>query len=571
MERTRSSPIRKPLLWALSILGVAMACSVWWAWAFGRPWLDRTIRERIETAVKQATVEGYHFEMDSLRAEFMSGDVHIHGIHLTYDSALKDSLRAGVYDYLFAAHAHTIALRGTSIWRAVVWREVRMHSIEVDTPAFHYTIGDRRVALEAPFGRLGQADAEALQLFHVHEVRVRGARARMADLSGHIPMLYAMGLDISANDLRVIRPGDKKRADLDVGAVDIRLDSMSTDIPGGYRLRFGETHLSDRLQRGSIHHITLERIDDLAPAHRTVRLSLDLDSLVFANLDVAGLIGDRALTVRAMVLHEPRLHAELDKDSPEGPARTVMLPPAALLALPFPIQVDSLRVANGSLVYRERSDRTGLWGTMRIADLDASFTGITNRTNNDGAPATLAGDIQCSFMDTAALQARYEARLDEGEEFTFAATLTNLPLSSLDSLTSNLLRLSLVNGRIELLDLVMKADAKKARGTMAMTYADVVTTVASNATHEQRRSMLGSVMDFVLAKELGGGLSDQQRRSVSVDRDPNRSLFTYIWHFTRAGIKRDLKPGATKRIRSLLKKDRNDGRKQRRARTQAGS
>lgn len=562
MQR-RPFRLRRIIFGLLAVVSLATVGTTAWAWFYGGPWLDRTIRERIEGAVRQATVAGYHFQMDSLSAEFMSGDVRMNGIRLTYDSTLTDSLRSGAYDYLFSAQASTIALRGLSIWRAVLKREVHLRAIEVDTPAFHYTIGDRRVALNAPFQRFGRSDASSLPLFAVDEVHVRGARARMHDLSGHLPVLRAMGLDIAASDLRVIRPGDKKRADLDVGAVDIRMDSLSTDIPGGYRLRFGATHLSDRLRRGSVKHIALERVDARAPEIRTTRLKMDVDSLVFLEPDVAGLLGDRALRMRSLAMHGVRFDAELDKELPEGPARAVMLPPAALLAIPFPIRVDSLLVADGTVRYRERSDQTGLWGTLAITDVDATFTGISNEAGSVESAAVLAGAASCLFMDTTLLNLRYEARLDDKEEFTFTATMEDLPVRSLDSLTSNMLRLSLVNGHLDRLHVVMKGDASKARGSMEMNYTDLVTTVASNASHAQRRSMLGSVMDFVLTEERGGGISDQQRRSVSVDRDPNRSLLTYIWHFTRAGIKRDMIPGVTDRVFSLLRKERVDRRKRR--------
>ncbi|MBL7952908.1 MAG: hypothetical protein JNM62_14455 [Flavobacteriales bacterium] len=561
----RPHRVRRIFQGLLTMVVLGIVAVITWAWAYGGPWLDRTIRERIETAVREAAVQGYHFEMDSLNAEFMSGDVRINGIRLTYDSTLNDSLRAGTYDYLFSARASTIALRGLSIWRAVLYREVHLRAIEVDTPAFHYTIGDRRVALNSPFKRLGRSDTKSLRLFTVDALTVRGAKARMHDLSGHLPVLRASGLDIVANDLDVLRPGDKKRADLNVGAVDIRMDSLSTDLPHGYRLRFGDTHLSDHLRRGSVRHLALERIDEKAPSHRITRVSVEVDSLVFQEPDVAGLLGDRALSMRSLGIHGMHLVAERDNYKPEGPARAVMLPPAALLAIPFPIRIDSVHLADGSVTYRERSDETGQWGTLLLNDVNASFKGIFNEIDGN-EPTLLVGDIRCSFMDTAILNARYEARLDEEEEFTFTATMQQLALGSLDSLTSNLLRLSMVSGRLEHMHLMMKGDAESARGSMDMTYADVVTTVASNATNAQRHSMLGAVMDFVMTEERGGGLSDRQRRSVSIDRDPNRSLLTYIWHFTRAGIKRDMIPGATKRVFSLLKKERTDRRKRRRAR-----
>lgn len=556
---------RSLLLALFALIVVVAGVIAGWAWFYGRAWLDHTIRERIESTVRRATVEGYHFELDSLSAEFLSGDVRVIGIRLTYDSTLNDSLRHGVYDYLFSAHASNITLRGLSIWRAILKREVLLNVIEVDTPAFHYTIGDRRVALNDPFKRLS-GDARPLPLLAVASIVVRGARARMNDLSGHLPVLRTSGLDIAANDLRVIRVGDRQRSYLSVGDVDIRMDSLSTDLPGGYRLRFGSTHLSDRTGRGSVQHIVLDQAAEHISEFSTARLTVSVDSLVFLRPDVSGLLGERALTMRSIHVHGMQLAAELDKALPDPPARPVLLPPAALLSLPYPIRIDSLRVIDSAVRYRERSDATGLWGMLTWDQLNATITGILNVPTARTEPSLIIADIACAFMDTAHLQAHYEARLDGSEEFTFTASLHDLPLTSLDSLTSNLLRLSLRSGSVEHMQLVMKGDADNARGSMQLDYADLVTTVAPTATIAQRRSMLGSVMDYVLTEERGGGLSDSQRRNVSIDRNKDRSLFTYIWHFTRAGLKRGLRPGVKDRVRTLLRKDRSERRRTPRSR-----
>ncbi|HRF82677.1 MAG TPA: hypothetical protein PL070_21630, partial [Flavobacteriales bacterium] len=77
----------------------------------------------------------------------------------------------------------------------------------------------------------------------------------------------------------------------------------------------------------------------------------------------------------------------------------------------------------------------------------------------------------------------------------------------------------MVKGSIDHLHLVMNGDNERAKGSMELAYSDLVTTVAANASSTQRRHMLGSIMDHILTPDMGGGLSDHRRRSVSIDRD----------------------------------------------------
>ncbi|HEY0976873.1 MAG TPA: hypothetical protein VGE21_05340, partial [Flavobacteriales bacterium] len=531
---TRPLRLVRTILFAfLGLLLLAGLAFSTWAYRDGQEWLDRTVRERIEAAVAKATVSGYHFRMDTLGTRFRSGDVLIHGIQLDHDSSLNDSLRAGVHEYLFAAQARTIALRGLSIWRAVLLREVHVRSIEVDGPLLQYTIGDHRVALKAPFERLKGSGSNP-PLFSVEVVIVRDARAIMQDLSGRLPVLNASGLDILAEAVNVTHTGNRRRADLHVGEVDLALDSLSANIAGGYRLHFGAVHLSDRMRRGRVRDISLHRTDPGPSKHRTTELGLHVDSIVFDAPDIGGLIADQALRMKALSVHGLDLEATLDKELPEGPLRPVALPPAALLALPFPVRIDSVHLVDNTLRYRERSDATGRWGTITFNALDATFSGIDNTPDRPQDATGIEGRISCLFMDTARLSAHYTAEVEGGQDFTFTATVQQLPFAALDTLTSNLLRLSLSSGTLDRMHLVMKGNERKARGTMDLHYTDLVATISEQATPAQRHSMFGSVMDHVMTADNGGGLSDRQKRSYSVERDQQRSLLTFIWHFTRS-------------------------------------
>lgn len=547
--------IRIALLIGLGLVLMGAAAVAYWWKDNGRAWLDATVRERIESAVAHATESGYHFHMDSLRTDPYSGDVAITGIRLTCDSSLHDSLLHGVYDYLFNAEAGTISLRGLSIWRAVLKREVKVDTIRVDAPLLHYIIGEHRVGLDAPFQRL-QGGGRPLALFAAGAVLVHDARATMEDLSGRLPVLSASGLDITARQMAVLHPPARHHAYVRMGEVDVALDSLSTDLSGGYRLRFGATRLSDARKRGSVQRIVLERTATEPLTERGTELALVVDSLVFGTLDLGSLIADQALRMRSLTVHGAKLTATLDKELPAAAPVPKELPPAALLGLRFPILIDSLLLRDSHVHYHERSDVTGRWAAIRFDRLQAHFTGIHNLHEQREKAPPMQGAIQCVFMDTASLDATYEARLDGSDQFVFTATMGTLPFSHVDTVTTNLLRLSLRSGQVKRMHMEMRGNARRARGYMDMTYTDLVATVAATATPDQRHSMFGSLMDHAMGEEQGGGISDRQKRSFSVERDPDRSMFTYIWHFTRTGLVRGLRPGVMDRVSSLLKKER---------------
>lgn len=528
----------------------------------GRQWLDRTVRERIEGTMHQAVVPGYHFTMDSLMTDLRSGDVHITGIELRFDSSLVDDLRAGTYDYLFAARTRAVTLQGLSIWRAVLLRELRIRSVVVEQPSLQYVVRNKRVRLDAPLKRLPTSSARPVHLFRFEHVEVNGADAVMLDVDGRLPSMRASGLHVQAGPVRISKRGPD-RTDLAMGPVDLRFDSLSTVIDGGYRLHIGPTFLSDHRRHGSITDIRLTPNTAVPPTIRTTVLDIRVDSLLLDAPALADLFADQALRVHKLSVHGMRLDAALDKALPEGPARPVTLPGQALLELPFDVAIDSLVLQRSSITYHESSDATGKWADITFNRLSAAFSGVSNTMDHLRDAPTIDGAIHCTFMDTAALMAQYHVQLDPSQRFHFEATVQHLPFHALNNVTGPLLRLELLGGDLRRMHLTMNGNDRKAHGTMDLDYAGLLTTVARDATNAQRHQLFGSVMDHVMAADSGAGLSDHRKRNYSILRDPDRSMFTYIWHFTREGLQRGLRPGVKERITSLLRKEREERRRRR--------
>ena len=101
---------------------------------------------------------------------------------------------------------------------------------------------------------------------------------------------------------------------------------------------------------------------------------------------------------------------------------------------------------------------------------------------------------------------------------------------------------------------------------MAVDYADVLVQVEPGTPRELRHSMLGSVMDIMLLQEYGGGMSADRERNYTVERDPDRSVFNFVWHATREGLVRNLMPEAKERMRTVLRTDAEKRREDRAAR-----
>ncbi len=542
----------------LLLLGIVVGATAWWLRHGGAAWLDREAEARIHSAIAQASVPGYHITLGSLKADARNGSLVVTDADLDFEPRLLDSLRTGAYRYLFAAKVGRVEMRGLSFWRLLLHGEIRVQAIALEEPEFHYYTGPRRVDLADPFKRLGQKGQGLVSVLVADTLSIQGANASVQDLNKLLPELKVSGLQIGASALRVAAKGRNAGVRLSLEGAELNVDSISTLLPDGSRLHIGAISLSRTGRSGRLTdvRITPEQVDSTS-ADRTQKceMTLALDSILLSGLDVDRSIADEALWVNDIDILGLRMMLELDKTLPEQERTLKSLPTAALDAMPFSIKVDTARLVNGAVLYRERDPRTGRWGEMPFTSMNARFHNITNEAGAIAEDDSLTGDLSFRIFDSAEVKGHYRAALDGSERFKLTASLTGLPLVEVNRATRPLLHMEVEQGMLHRVDLRMEANARRAKGALAMNYTDLIVRVEPGTPSELRHSMMGNMMDIMLSQEYGGGMSADRERNFSIERDPERSIFNYVWHATREGLVRNLVPEAKERMRSVLRQD----------------
>lgn len=571
----RPGRIRRLLLRTLLVLGIGVILGAtvagWWAWHHGEAWLERKVRERIAQLIDEASVPGYTFTMDELLVDTRTGHLSVTEAELDFGLELLDSLRTGQFRYLFAARAGRIELRGLSFWRLVVMSEFRVEAFELLHPEINYLIGSERVDLSDPFTRLEREGGPAISLVQADTFAIRGARARVEDLGGDLPVLGLEGLHVEGRDVHITMGAVRSGVRLQLGDADLAFDSLMAQLPDGDRLTIGRTTLSRTTRQGLVEGLRLIPLpQDTTDAGRPRRPVIDLaiDSIRLSGFDVDHLIAYQSLRIGHLELLDARINVVLDKTLPKGDPVPRPLPTAALRAWKFLVQVDTLSVRRATALYRERDPDTRRWGTVPFDALEGQFTHITNFGPAILEHQRIEGGFSGLLFDGARLSGRYTAELDGSDRFTVMATALDLPLMNLNAATRPLLRMQVNGGQLHRLDLRMEGDDRRAKGDLALHYSDLLVRVEPGTPRELRHSMFGSVLETMLKEAYGGGLSADRTNKFSIDRDPHRSLITYIWHATREGLARNLAPEAWDRMRNMLRTDAEQRREQRELRRQ---
>lgn len=549
------------------VLIAAAGWLAWWATHGGEAWLDRKAEERIHAVIEQASVPGYRFTLGRLKADARHGRLTVTDAELSFEPRLLDSLRTGAYQYLFAGKVAKAELRGLSFWRLLLHGEFRVGAIELQGPEFHYYTGPKRVDLADPFKRLGHGGKSLVSVLFTDTLTIADASATVQDLNKDLPELKVNGLSVHGTSVRVSAAGRNAGVRLAVAGTDLRVDSISTLLPDGSNLHIGAVALSRTKQNGLLTAIRITppptdsmSVDRMAKSVMT----LAVDSLVMAGLDFDRSIADEALFIHSMGIHGLHVAVDLDKSLPEEPPEPVRLPPAALASMPFSIRVDTLDLVDAEVHYRERDAKTGRWGEVPFSRMSAQFRNITN----DAAATSdsITGRFSTTFFDSAQVVGTYAAALDGSEKFSITTTVTRLPLVEVNRATQPLMRMQVEKGILNSLTMRMEGNARRAKGTMELAYTGLLVRVEPGTPTALRSSMFGNVMDAMLQQQYGGGMTADRERNFSIERDPDRSMLTYLWHATREGLTRNLVPEAKERMRTMVRTDLDNWKKERAAR-----
>lgn len=560
--------MRKWLRTSLLLVALASAAGVawfsWWAPRHGDVWLDRQVARRLQRVINSASVPGYRFTYHSLKADARSGSLLLTGAELGFDPALLDSLRKGTYQYLFAVKADTIALHGLSFRRLLLHGEFHVAAIVLAAPDLHYLTGPKRVDLVDPFKRLAGEQRGLVTLLKADTIIVHQAGAVVRDLGEQLPVLDIAGLDLAVLQARISTKGTRSGVRLSVGGAELRVDSLNTSLPNGSHLHIGAISLSRASRTGHIAGLRLSPPpQDTLHRWRKSLTTLTMESIALTGVDLDRSIADEALWVGRMAVHGMHVLVTLDKTRPEAARSPVLLPPAALAALPFSIRLDTLSVLGANVHYRERHEVTRRWGEVDFTHLHAEFLHITNHPAARVKGERITGTVEGALFDSASVAVRYAADLDTSGRFLVVATVSDLPLTHLNRAVQPLMRMQIGSGMLHRLALRMDGNDVRARGNLSLHYSDLLLRVEPGTPSAVRHSMFGSVMDAMLSQAYGGPLDAEGGRDFTVQRERDRSIFTYCWHATREGLVRNLVPEAKDRMRTMLRTDAEQRREER--------
>ncbi len=226
------------------------------------------------------------------------------------------------------------------------------------------------------------------------------------------------------------------------------------------------------------------------------------------------------------------------------PVRPVVkpLPQQILRESKLDLLIDTLKIKNADLKYRELNPNSGKVGFVTFNHITGEILNITNDSVLIQKQPYCKADLHALFMDKGALHALFNFNLaDLDNTFTFRGELGYMNATALNPATRPLGLVRIRSGRIHSLHYNLSADNSGAYGDVALQYDRLGISVLSKNKETgdlTRQGLISLAANMLVIKD--NNMEDSlgiRQTEVHYKREPYRSVFNLMWKSIFSGVK----------------------------------
>lgn len=346
------------------------------------------------------------------------------------------------------------------------------------------------------------------------------------------------GIRLSLTNLNA--SSDKDQMNEMVESLDLQIGSASHVTEDGY-YEMRSSDLRFNLNSRELSMETLEVIPLLSPHELSVRIGHEIDHFDISSqhvsirgVDVDKWFDSEVVSISAIEVNDLILEISRDKNHPDKPRTEDPLLNGQFANLDIETSIDSLLWKGGHIIYRELEEGQETYGEILFDDVDIEFTGIQNRNPDETIKATAT----CLFMGLSELNVDFEFNLENDAVQNISGRLNQIDLKELNTVLEPLAFVRIDEGQLTSLSFEFTADNEVARGELVIVYDNLSIRILDEETLEGTTTRdIASFFANLIAIRSSNDEDDPRIGEIAIEREKERSMFTYWWHILRDGLK----------------------------------
>ncbi len=510
-----------------------------------------TLETFVNDRLSRATNGRYHVEVGAVEWSVWNRSVRAEGVVLRSDSTshrspdASDKQRSNTQ---YTARIATLQLEGLHLWPLLRRQAVSVETMTLQRPLLR-KLRHGHTSPDEGQDSLVQKQLPPMAIRHL-EIRqgTLVARAANADAVPPMPVDSLWGLSLSATGVHIDTTGlhetgrslwgERVRASAD-GYRRVSSNRLFAIRLGKMTASSGDSSLV--VENVQAHPTVPDAEYMQRHGHRTNRFNASVRRVCLQGIDLRRALSGDALLLRTAVLDSLRVDVYRDNRlPPPHPDPSPSMPHEIAQSQRRPVQIDTIRVANGAVRYAKWDSAAATPGHISFEDIDATIRHVTNRPPDAPSPrpaiidATTrvagAGLLTTTIrlpLRSPSLTFSYEGRMGSMDARAFNDTL--VPLSGV----------RITDGQVDNLRFAAQIEDGVAHGTVHGTYRSLkMETVNAN---KGRRGVGTRLRSFVLDKLMVKSRNppnDAPPRTGTIEHEyeDGDTFFKFLWHSLRTGL-----------------------------------
>lgn len=532
---------------AILVLLASALLTVYWS-----PILER----KVKSLVLESTDSLYHIDFESSNLNFLRGEVVVNNVTFKPDSlaSQRKKMQNQAPGKLYTVKVQKLVVSHIHPFELLFNHKLNIGEIFLNAPDVTiaaYPIPEKDKKPESDHRTVYQRLSNSFKMVRVGRILFDSVRLTYINHAGAKPAISKLRqINLTATDLLIdsATQFDKSRffycRDMTVELHNY--NGRSKNALYAYKAKLLKySTLTRQLSAYNLTLSALKQPDDFFKSTYGDIFYVHVGDLQLNNFDVD--LYETNETVRASSLTVTKGAINVYSNPRKNPKslikdKAASFPHHAIHKLPVKVIIDTVRVRNYEVRYKEFNKKTKRSGYVSFNHISGNFYHVTNDSAALQKNHWCSANIKARFMNRAALQLAFNFNLtDSLYSYNYKGSLAPLNMQAVNVATVPLASIEIKKGMAKGLNFSFEANRKTSRGKVTFLYTDLTVHLlkADTAELKMRHLALQSLLANTLILKSDNPAKGEAPRTASVvyTRPLNKPFFATLWSTLLAGIK----------------------------------
>jgi hypothetical protein len=227
-----------------------------------------------------------------------------------------------------------------------------------------------------------------------------------------------------------------------------------------------------------------------------------------------------------MVLEDYR---DKNKPRPEEPEKPLF--EGMVEQIPFPIELDTIRISNAEIIYRELLPGNAEPGLLKFDQVSAEVLNFTSSDSLQVGEMTL----HASALFNGVAKMNLDFQVPYGKElFTLQASVQGFELSGINEILERMASVRVASGKVREMLLEMEVSRYRSSNRLTFQYEDLKLELLGE--DHSKKKLKSAVANLFSSKSNLSTDSNYKKAIYVTDRNIYRGPFNLIWESTKEGL-----------------------------------